>query len=239
MKKTPKHIAIIMDGNGRWAKKRGMQRILGHRNGIKAVSNTVEAAAEMGIDYLTLFAFSSENWSRPKEEINLLMKLLVASLHEEFEKLVENNIRLEAIGNLTNLPTAVHQELNSVIQQTANNTGMVLTLALSYGAKEEIALACQQIAEKVKNSLISPEKIDQSTINEHLYTRNLPTVDLLIRTSGEQRLSNFLLWQIAYAELYFTDVLWPDFGKNDLQDAISNYQKRERRFGKTSEQLSS
>lgn len=159
MKKTPKHIAIIMDGNGRWAKKRGMQRILGHRNGIKAVSNTVEAAAEMGINYLTLFAFSSENWSRPKEEINLLMKLLVASLHEEFEKLVENNIRLEAIGNLTNLPTAVHQELNSVIQQTANNTGMVLTLALSYGAKEEIALACQQIAEKVKNSLISPKKL--------------------------------------------------------------------------------
>lgn len=238
MENLPKHIAIIMDGNGRWAKKRGMQRILGHRNGIKAVSNTVETIAEMGIDYLTLFAFSSENWNRPKEEINLLMKLLVASLHNEFEKLQENNIRLQAVGNLFSLPQIVKQELDRVIEKTANNTGLTLTLALSYGGREDLVMACQEIAQKVKNRLISPEKIDHSTINEHLYTHNLPEVDLLIRTSGEQRISNFLLWQMAYAELYFTEVLWPDFGKTDLQDALSSYQKRERRFGKTSEQLS-
>lgn len=238
MENLPKHIAIIMDGNGRWAKKRGMQRILGHRNGIKAVSNTVETIAEMGIDYLTLFAFSSENWNRPKEEINLLMKLLVASLHNEFEKLQENNIRLQAVGNLFSLPQIVKQELDRVIEKTANNTGLTLTLALSYGGREDLVMACQEIAQKVKNRLISPEKIDHSTINEHLYTHNLPEVDLLIRTSGEQRISNFLLWQMAYAELYFTKVLWPDFGKTDLQDALSSYQKRERRFGKTSEQLS-
>ena len=238
MKKLPKHIAIIMDGNGRWAKKRGMERIMGHRNGIKAVSNTVEHAAEVGIEYLTLFAFSSENWNRPKNEINILMRLLVASLHKEFDKIIENNIKLQAIGNLANLPKKVHDELDRVIEKTAKNSGLVLTLALSYGGKEDIVMACQQIAAKVKNSLISPQKIDQSTINEHLYTHNLPAVDLLIRTSGEQRISNFLLWQIAYAELYFTDVLWPDFSKVDLQNAISNYQKRERRFGKTSEQLS-
>ena len=238
MKKLPKHIAIIMDGNGRWALKRGMDRIMGHRNGIKAVSNTVEHAAEVGIEYLTLFAFSSENWNRPKNEINILMRLLVASLHKEFDKIIENNIKLQAIGNLANLPKKVHDELDRVIEKTAKNSGLVLTLALSYGGKEDIVIACQQIAAKVKNSLISPQKIDQSTINEHLYTHNLPAVDLLIRTSGEQRISNFLLWQIAYAELYFTDVLWPDFSKVDLQNAISNYQKRERRFGKTSEQLS-
>lgn len=238
MENLPKHIAIIMDGNGRWAKKRGMQRILGHRNGIKAVSNTVETIAEKGIDYLTLFAFSSENWNRPKEEINLLMRLLVASLHNEFEKLQENNIRLQAVGNLFSLPQIVKQELDRVIEKTANNTGLTLTLALSYGGREDLVMACQEIAQKVKNRLISPEKIDHSTINEHLYTHNLPEVDLLIRTSGEQRISNFLLWQMAYAELYFTEVLWPDFGKTDLQDALSSYQKRERRFGKTSEQLS-
>ena len=238
MENLPKHIAIIMDGNGRWAKKRGMQRILGHRNGIKAVSNTVETIAEMGIDYLTLFAFSSENWNRPKEEINLLMRLLVASLHNEFEKLQENNIRLQAVGNLFSLPQIVKQELDRVVEKTANNTGLTLTLALSYGGREDLVMACQEIAQKVKNRLISPEKIDHSTINEHLYTHNLPEVDLLIRTSGEQRISNFLLWQMAYAELYFTEVLWPDFGKTDLQDALSSYQKRERRFGKTSEQLS-
>ena len=227
-----------MDGNGRWALKRGMDRIMGHRNGIKAVSNTVEHAAEVGIEYLTLFAFSSENWNRPKNEINILMRLLVASLHKEFDKIIENNIKLQAIGNLANLPKKVHDELDRVIEKTAKNSGLLLTLALSYGGKEDIVMACQQIAAKVKNSLISPQKIDQSTINEHLYTHNLPAVDLLIRTSGEQRISNFLLWQIAYAELYFTDVLWPDFSKVDLQNAISNYQQRERRFGKTSEQLS-
>jgi undecaprenyl diphosphate synthase len=238
MEKLPKHIAVIMDGNGRWAKKRGLQRILGHRNGIKAVRETVETAAELGINYLTLFAFSSENWNRPKEEINLLMKLLVASLHNEFEKLQENNIKLQAVGNLAALPSSVNEELQRVIEQTEHNTGLVLTLALSYGGREDLVMACQEIALKVKNRLISPEKIDHSTINEHLCTHNLPAVDLLIRTSGEQRISNFLLWQAAYAELYFTEVLWPDFGKSDLQDALSSYQKRERRFGKTSEQLS-
>jgi len=237
MENLPKHIAIIMDGNGRWAKKRGLQRILGHRNGIKAVSNTVETIAEKGISFLTLFAFSSENWNRPEEEINLLMKLLVSSLHNEFEKLQENNIKLQAVGNLLSLPKKVKEELDRVIEKTSKNNGLTLTLALSYGGKEDLVMACQEIAQKVKNRLISPEEIDHSTINEHLYTHNLPAVDLLIRTSGEQRISNFLLWQMAYAELYFTEVLWPDFGKNDLQDALSSYQKRERRFGKTSEQL--
>ena len=234
----PKHIAIIMDGNGRWAKQQGMMRAFGHENGTKAVRQVVEASAELGIENLTLYAFSTENWNRPKLEVQTLMKLLVTSLKKEIKTLQDNNIKLAAIGNLNTLPKKVFKELHEVIEQTKDNARMTLTLALSYGSREELLNTVKEISIKVKNNIISPEKIDELIINEHLYTRNLPDVDLLIRTSGEQRISNFLLWQIAYAELYFTGVLWPDFTKQHLYDAIIEYQKRERRFGKTSEQLS-
>ena len=234
----PKHIAIIMDGNGRWAKQKGMIRAFGHENGTKSVRQTVEACAELGIENLTLYAFSTENWNRPKLEVQTLMKLLVSSLKKEIETLQNNSIKLTAIGNLNTLPKKVYTELLEVIDKTKHHTRMTLTLALSYGSREEIVNTVKEISIKVKNNIISPEKIEESIINEHLYTRNLPDVDLLIRTSGEQRISNFLLWQIAYAELYFTNVLWPDFTKKDLYQAIIEYQKRERRFGKTSEQLS-
>lgn len=235
--RLPRHIAIIMDGNGRWAKNKGKLRMFGHENGTKSVSKTVEAAAELGISHLTLYAFSTENWNRPKLEVQTLMKLLIKSLRKEIDTLQKNNIRLNAIGNLDALPEKVLFKLNEVISKTKNNNRLVLTLALSYGSREEIVSVVKEISNKVKNNIISTEKIDESVINEHLYTRNLPNVDLLIRTSGEQRISNFLLWQIAYAELYFTNVLWPDFSEEDLYEAIVNYQKRERRFGKTSEQL--
>jgi undecaprenyl diphosphate synthase len=234
----PKHIAIIMDGNGRWAKQQGMMRAFGHENGTKAVRQVVEASAELGIENLTLYAFSTENWNRPKLEVQTLMKLLVTSLKKEIKTLQDNNIKLAAIGNLNTLPKKVFKELHEVIEQTKDNARMTLTLALSYGSREELLNTVKEISIKVKNNIISPEKIDELIINEHLYTRNLPDVDLLIRTSGEQRISNFLLWQIAYAELYFTGVLWPDFTKQHLYEAITEYQKRERRFGKTSEQLS-
>ena len=235
--KVPKHIAIIMDGNGRWAKKRGLLRVFGHEKGAKAVRETIEAAGKSGVTHLTLYAFSTENWNRPKVEVDKLMNLLVSSLKKEFKTLHENNIKLCAIGNLNELPTKANKELLDVIEKTKDNDKLVLTLALSYGSRNEIVETVKKIAEKVKNNIISLENIDDSIINEHLYTRNLPEVDLLIRTSGEQRISNFLLWQIAYAELYFTDVLWPDFKRDDLYKAILNYQNRERRFGKTSEQL--
>ena len=237
-KKLPKHLAIIMDGNGRWAKQQGMMRAFGHENGTKSVKQVVEASAELGIENLTLYAFSTENWNRPKLEVQTLMKLLVSSLKKEIKTLQDNNIKLAAIGNLNTLPNKVFKELHEVIEQTKGNARMTLTLALSYGSREELLNTVKEISIKVKNNIISPEKIDESIINEHLYTRNLPDVDLLIRTSGEQRISNFLLWQIAYAELYFTSVLWPDFTKQHLYEAIIEYQKRERRFGKTSEQLS-
>jgi undecaprenyl diphosphate synthase len=237
-KKLPKHLAIIMDGNGRWAKQQGMLRAFGHENGTKAVREVVEACAELGIENLTLYAFSTENWNRPKLEVQTLMKLLVSSLKKEIKTLQKNNIKLAAIGCLNTLPAKVHKELSEVIEKTKDHTRMTLTLALSYGSREELINTVKEISNKVKNNIISAEKIDESIINEHLYTRNLPDVDLLIRTSGEQRISNFLLWQIAYAELYFTDTLWPDFTKQHLHEAIIEYQKRERRFGKTSEQLS-
>ena len=233
----PNHLAIIMDGNGRWASDKGKKRIFGHRNGVKAVQKVVEEAAELKIKHLTLFAFSTENWKRPREEIGVLMKLLVSSLKSEFEKLLKNRIKLNVIGNIHQLPKIVQNELNYVMNKTKNNSKMTLTLALSYGGREELVSTFIKLASKVKNNIISPEKIDQSIINEHLYTHNLPDVDLLIRTSGEKRISNFLLWQIAYAELYFSKILWPDFNKKHLHKAIINYQKRERRFGKTSEQL--
>jgi undecaprenyl diphosphate synthase len=226
-----------MEGNGRGANQKGMLRAFGHENGTKSVRETVEATAELGIENLTLYAFSTENWNRPKLEVQTLMKLLVKSLKKEIKTLQDNNIKLSAIGNLNDLPKKAHQELLDVIEKTKNNTNMTLTLALSYGSREEIVNVVKELSLKVKNNIISPESIDESIINKHLYTQNLPDVDLLIRTSGEQRISNFLLWQIAYAELYFTDVLWPDFKKEDLYEALINYQNRERRFGKTSEQL--
>ena len=233
----PSHLAIIMDGNGRWAKQKGMLRAFGHENGTKSVRKTVESCAKLGIKNLTLYAFSTENWNRPKIEVDTLMKLLVSSLKKEIKTLQTNNIRLNAIGNLTNLPESVQKELHEVIEKTSENTRMTLTLALSYGAREEIIQAVKKITNKVKNNIISEEAIDESIINQHLYTHNLPDVDLVIRTSGEHRISNFLLWQIAYAEFYFTEVLWPDFTEKDLYEAIISYQKRERRFGKTSEQI--
>ena len=234
----PKHIAIIMDGNGRWAKNRGKLRVFGHENGTKSVKNIVETCSNLGIQCLTLYAFSTENWNRPKLEVKTLMSLLISSLKRESDKLQKNNIRLNPIGNLNLLPLKVSKELFQVVETTKSNSGMVLNLALSYGSRDEIINCVKEIGEKIKNNLISFEKIDETVINQHLYTQNLPDVDLLIRTSGEQRVSNFLLWQIAYAELYFTKVLWPDFTEQDLYKAIDNYQKRERRFGKTSEQVS-
>lgn len=237
-KKTlPNHLAIIMDGNGRWAKQQGLLRALGHENGTKSVRVVVEACAELNISFLTLYAFSTENWNRPKREVELLMKLLVSSLKKEIKTLQDNEIKLTAIGNLDTLPKKVYKELLEVIDKTKDNTNMTLTLALSYGSREELVKTVKEISLKVKNNLISRDAIDESVINNHLYTRNLPDVDLLIRTSGEQRISNFLLWQLAYAELYFTDTLWPDFTKTHLFEALLNYQNRERRFGKTSEQL--
>ncbi len=233
----PDHIAIIMDGNGRWAKQRGKMRVFGHERGTKSVKEITEGCAELGVKYLTLYAFSTENWNRPKLEVQTLMKLLISSLKKEIKTLQDNDVKLNAIGNLSALPGRVYDELNHVIEETKSNTRLTLTLALSYGSREEFINAFKEVSTKVKNNIISPEKIDESIINEHLYTRNLPDVDLLVRTSGEQRISNFLLWQIAYAELYFTEVLWPDFSKENLYEAIVNYQNRERRFGKTSEQL--
>lgn len=237
LNKLPEHIAIIMDGNGRWAKKKGYPRNIGHKNGSKSVKKVVEACAELHVKFLTLYTFSTENWNRPKIEVELLMKLLISSLKKELKTLQKNNIKLTTIGNADLLPDTVYKELNDVVEKTKNNTRLTLCLALSYGSREELIKTIQEISLKVKNNLISPENIDKSVINNHLYTQNLPDVDLLIRTSGEHRISNFLLWQIAYAELYFTNTLWPDFTKEDLFEAILNYQNRERRFGKTSEQL--
>ena len=235
--RLPRHIAIIMDGNGRWAKRRNQPRVFGHRQGAKSVRKVVEATARLGINNLTLYAFSTENWNRPKHEIKTLMKLLVNALKNELGLMMKNNIRLNAIGHTDMMPTNVQQELQEVLDETKENTGLVLTLALSYGARQEILRAVQEISYKVKNNIISVENVDDNIINKHLYTQNLPDVDLLIRTSGEVRISNFLLWQIAYAELYFTDELWPDFNETSLHKAIADYQKRERRFGKTSEQI--
>ena len=237
IERLPRHIAIIMDGNGRWAKRRNQPRVFGHRQGAKSVRKVVEATARLGINNLTLYAFSTENWNRPKHEIKTLMKLLVNALKNELGLMMKNNIRLNAIGHTDMMPTNVQQELQEVLDETKENTGLVLTLALSYGARQEILRAVQEISHKVKNNIISVENVDDNIINKHLYTQNLPDVDLLIRTSGEVRISNFLLWQIAYAELYFTDELWPDFNETSLHKAITDYQKRERRFGKTSEQI--
>lgn len=235
--KLPQHIAIIMDGNGRWAKEKGKLRVFGHQNGVKAVRDTVESAAEIGIKHLTLYAFSTENWNRPKFEVNALMELLVSTINKETKTLMENNIRLNAIGDLQSLPSSCFRELQEAIKKTENNTRMTLHLALSYSSRWEITNAIKQIAEKVKNAELSVDEINDATMEEYLTTKGIPDPELLIRTSGEHRISNFLLWQIAYAELYFTDKLWPDFRKEDLYEAIIDFQSRERRFGKTSEQV--
>jgi undecaprenyl diphosphate synthase len=233
----PKHLAIIMDGNGRWAKQQGFLRTFGHEKGSKSVKLTIEECARLGINNLTLYAFSTENWNRPKLEVETLMNLLINSLKKELKTLQDNNIKLNFIGNLDKMPKNAQKELLDVIDKTKSNNRMILTLALSYSSRDEIVNAVKNISNKVKNNIISIDTIDESIINEHLYTHNLPDVDLLIRTSGEHRISNFLLWQIAYAELYFADVLWPDFKEEHLYEAIISFQKRERRFGKTSEQI--
>lgn len=236
--RLPKHLAIIMDGNGRWAKAKGLPRTAGHEQGVKTVRTTVEECVALEIEYLTLYTFSTENWNRPKFEVELLMKLLIRSLKKELNTFQEHNIRLNAIGDLSSLPKKAVHELEEVIEKTRNNSGMTLSLALSYGSREELIQAVKAISVKVKNNIISSDKIDETIINTHLYTHDLPEVDLLVRTSGEHRISNFLLWQIAYAELYFISACWPDFTKVHLKSALASYQNRERRFGKTSEQLS-
>ena len=226
-----------MDGNGRWAKKRGMTRVFGHKKGVNAVRETVEAATELGIQALTLYTFSTENWKRPKVEVDILMSILVSSLKKELKLFQENNVKLQTIGNIEKLPQKAKKELKEVIEKTKNNNTLILTLALNYGSREEIVNAVKNISKKIVNNELKIEEIDENIINSHLYTFTLPVVDFLIRTSGEKRISNFLLWQIAYAELHFTDILWPDFKKENFYEAILNYQSRERRFGKTSEQI--
>lgn len=233
----PRHIAIIMDGNGRWAKQQGKPRVFGHQSGVKAVRETTEAAAELGVEYVTLYAFSTENWNRPKFEVNALMTLLVETIRKEVKTLNKNNIRLAAIGDVSRLPGKSQKALQQAIDDTAGNTRMTLVLALNYSAKWEIMNAVKSLAKEVEQGKLEAEKIDEQIFADALATKGMPDPELLIRTSGETRISNFLLWQIAYSELYFTPTFWPDFRKNDLYKAIINYQNRERRFGKTGEQV--
>ncbi|WP_207433952.1 isoprenyl transferase [Sabulibacter ruber] len=233
----PQHIAVIMDGNGRWAKKKGNLRIFGHQNAITAVRDTVEGAAELGVKFLTLYAFSTENWSRPKYEVDALMQLLVSTIRKETETLNKNNIRLQSIGDLAALPSACRKQLEEAIEMTSQNTRMTLVVALSYSGRWELINAMQKMAAMVKAGELEPEAINEAVVQSCLNTVGIPDPELLIRTSGEQRISNFLLWQLAYTELYITDLLWPDFRKEHLYEAILSFQQRERRFGKTSEQL--
>jgi undecaprenyl diphosphate synthase len=234
--RLPEHIAVIMDGNGRWAKKKGNTRIFGHRNGVTAVRETVEAAAELGVKFLTLYAFSTENWNRPKMEVDALMSLLVSTLHEETPTLLKNNISLAAIGDIASLSEKVAGQLQAAIEKTAHNTGLKLILALNYSGRWEIVNAVNRVREDAASGKLNTG-VTAGIFSEYLNTGNIPDPELLIRTSGEFRISNFLLWQIAYTELYFTETLWPDFRKEDFYQAIVDFQKRERRFGKTSEQL--
>ena len=227
----PQHIAITMDGNGRWAKSRGKLRVFGHRNGVKAVRETVEAAAEIGIKFLTLYAFSTENWDRPESEVNALMTLLVSAINNETKTLMDNNIKLSTIGATKNLPQKAKKQLIEAIKKTKNNNRMTLILALSYSGKWEILNAVRELIKK----RVNPKNLNEQLFQQYLTTKNVPDPELLIRTSGEHRISNFLLWQIAYTELYFTETLWPDFRKDDFKKAIIDYQNRERRFGKTAE----
>lgn len=237
LKKLPRHVAIIMDGNGRWAALHGKERLFGHQNGVTSVRETAEAAAELGIEYLTLYAFSTENWNRPADEVEALMSLLVTTIHSEMDTLNKNNIRLNAIGDLDSLTTQTRSELMNAIEQTSHHTRMTMTLALSYSSRWEITNAMRCIAAKVQAGSLSHESITDETIASHLTTAGIPDPELLIRTSGEFRISNYLLWQIAYAELYFTQTLWPDFRREDFYTALIDFQKRERRFGKTSDQV--
>ena len=234
--RIPQHVAIIMDGNGRWAKKIGKKRAFGHENGTNSVKECIDASMKLGIKNLTLYVFSTENWNRPKFEVSALMDLLVYTLNKQKKSLIENNIKVNVFGDLESLNKKPKDKLKDIILSTENNNKLNLNLAISYGSRQELLKAIREVSNKVKNNIISEKNIDEKIINEHLYTRNLPNVDLLIRTGGESRVSNFLLWQIAYAELYFTDILWPDFKEKDFFDAIGNFQKRERRFGKISEQ---
>jgi undecaprenyl diphosphate synthase len=237
LQQLPKHIAIIMDGNGRWAKEKGEDRLFGHLNGVESVRNIVEGAAELGIQYLTLYAFSTENWDRPAYEVSGLMELLVDTIRKEVPTLNKNNIRLHVIGDMNMLPELARKELNEAMQETSTNTGLNLVMALSYSSRWEINNAVKKIAEAVKANQLQPEEVNANTLHQYLCTSNFPDPELMIRTSGEYRISNFLLYQLAYSELYFTDTLWPDFRKENLYEAILDFQSRERRFGKTSEQL--
>jgi undecaprenyl diphosphate synthase len=235
LQQIPQHVAIIMDGNGRWAKEQGKLRVFGHQNGVKAVKDTVEGAVELGLKYLTLYAFSTENWNRPQQEVNALMELLVKTITKETATLMKHQIRLNAIGDLTSLPATCYQELMEAMEKTSANTRCTLTLALSYSSRWELTEALKKVATKVKTGELSPEDITEQLLSEHLTTAGLPDPELMIRTSGELRLSNFMMWQLAYTELYFTPKLWPDFRRSDLHEAILDFQKRERRFGKISE----
>ncbi len=235
--KIPQHIAIIMDGNGRWAKKKGALRIFGHNNALHAVRDAVEGCAELGVKYLTLYAFSTENWSRPQDEVEGLMDLLVRAIKDEVPTLQKNKIKLNAIGDIESLPAKCKENLQHAIDQTASNNHMTLTLALSYSGRWEITNAIKQIVLDIKSNKLEESEINEALISNYLTTKNIPDPELMIRTSGEMRISNFLIWQLAYSELYVTETLWPDFRKAHLLDAIADFQKRERRFGKTSEQL--
>ena len=239
LSKTPKHIAIIMDGNGRWAKKKGAMRIFGHRHAIQAVKDAIEGADNLGVKYLTLFSFSTENWSRPKDEVKALMQLLVKTIIDEISMMMKNNIRLISIGDLSSLPKSAQEKLEEAKRQTETNTGLSVVLALSYSGQWELTQATKRIAQKISEGNLKPEEITQQTIADHLDTAGIPDPELMIRTSGEYRISNFLLWQLAYTELYFTPVLWPDFRIEHLYAAVKDYQQRERRFGKTGEQVKS
>ncbi|GIV39248.1 MAG: isoprenyl transferase [Thermonema sp.] len=236
---VPKHIAIIMDGNGRWAKQRGAARVFGHQNAVEAVRAVVEGCGEAGVEFLTLYAFSTENWARPRQEVNALMSLLVSTIRKEVKKLNENNVRLKAIGQLSDLPQTAQQELQDAMALTAQNSGLTLTLALSYSGRWDLTQAMRRMAEDVRYGRLEPAAVDAQTISRYLSTSFMPEPELLIRTSGEMRISNFMLWELAYTELYFTPILWPDFRKQHLFEAIRSFQQRERRFGKISEQIKS
>ena len=235
----PRHVAVIMDGNGRWAKKKGAARIFGHKNAIKAVREVTEGCAELGVEYLTLYAFSTENWERPAEEVSSLMQLLVLTIKNEMKTLLSNNVRLTTSGSIGSLPKSCQAELAEAMEMTKNHTGLTLVLALSYSGRWEITEAVRKIAEKVQMGTLHPEDVDQHLVTHHLQTKDIPDPELLIRTSGELRISNFLLWQIAYTEIYITEKFWPDFRKEDLHEAILSFQHRERRFGRISEQVNS
>ena len=235
--RLPKHVAIIMDGNGRWAKQRGLMRSIGHENGVTTVRQITEIASELGIDYLTLYTFSTENWNRPQEEVDALMNLIVVSIEQQTPDLIKNNVRLTVIGDMERMPAFARERLNKCMEDTSRCTGLVLCLALSYSSRWEIVEACKSIAKRVATGEIEVDAINAEMVSSSLATHNMPDPDLLIRTAGDERISNFLLWQIAYSELFFTEKFWPDFSKEDFCDAIVDYQRRERRFGKTSEQV--